>query len=696
MSSSSSTSSLREQVLRLAREIEALSETDIPKSEFFAGFSRRLAQAVGARGVAIYLADGAPLRLEQEIGLEELGFLGDPAIASRNGVILGEALQTGETRSYAPDSPGTPTRHLYIAATISRRTQPVGVVEVMLRPETPEMARRGLMQYVEQMAGYASRYLGRESGDGGIPLGAEEPEMTAEAVDLSAQREGSNLPVAFWVALEQFLLQLERSRNVQEVAATAASDGRLLFGIDRVSLVRRRGRKTVVEAISGQDRVNKRANLVRRMASLARVVMAGRESLHYAGNVGGLAPQLEQPLADYVAESHSRMLVIVPLFEPKALVRPEFEDREQGASRENREARVIGCLVLERINDSRVPPKLPEKIDLVVDHVAAALARAVAVDQIFLRRTLQGIGRTRDWFHGRGLAKSLAITALVLGIAAALWGVRWPYKVVCEGRLMPETQRHVFAPGDGQIVELRVRGGEQVKEGDVLAVLTNDELRGEIVQLASELAVREQTVISLGRQVAESRRGGRREEESKLDAERLAAEAEVTGLKRQLEILRERESRLQVRAPISGTVATFQLDQLLRDRPVRRGEVLLEVMDDQGAWHLELDVEDFRMGHVNRAIARNEGDVRLPVEFVLALAPEERFLGRLKKLESRAEAKAEVGTVVPVEVGIEDVDRLPTRRIGAEVRAKIETGDRALGYVLFGDVIDFVYKYLWL
>lgn len=696
MSSSSPTSSLREQVLRLAREIELLSETDVSRQEFFAEFSRRLLQAVGARAVAIYLADGTPLRLEEEIGLGDVGFFTDSEIGGRNGVILGESMRTGETRSYLPDSSSAPTPHLYILAPISRGIRPVGVVEVILRPETPEAARRGLMQYVEQMAGYASRYLARDSGGEEFRIPGEAPEMEAEAVDLSARQESSNLPMAFWTELEQFLLQLERSRSVQEVAATAASDGRLLFGIDRVSLVRRRGRKTVVEAISGQDRVNKRANLVRRMAALARAVMLGRETLHYVGNVEGFPPQLERPLADYVAESHSRMLVIVPLFEPEKLVRPEFEDKDQAPRRADREARVIGCLVLERINDSRVPVLLPEKIDLVVDHVAAALARAVAIDQIFLRRTLQGIGQTRDWFHGRGLAKTLAIIALLVGIGAALWGVKWPYKVVCEGHLMPETQRHVFAPWDGQIVELRVRGGEQVQEGDVLAVLTNDELRAEIVQSASELAVREQTVISLGRQVAELRRGGQRAEESKLDAERVAAEAEVAGLKRQLEILRERESRLQVRAPISGTVATFQLDQLLRDRPVRRGEVLMEVMDDQGTWHLELDVEDFRMGHVNRAISRQDGDVGLPVEFVLALAPEERFRGRLKKLESRAEAKAEVGTVVPVEVGIEDVDQLPTRRIGAEVRAKIETGDRALGYVLFGDVVDFVYKYLWL
>jgi hypothetical protein len=33
-------------------------------------------------------------------------------------------------------------------------------------------------------------------------------------------------------------------------------------------------------------------------------------------------------------------------------------------------------------------------------------------------------------------------------------------------------------------------------------------------------------------------------------------------------------------------------------------------------------------------------------------------------------------------------------RIGAEVRAKISCSDRSLGYVLFGDVIEFIQKRL--
>ena len=35
-------------------------------------------------------------------------------------------------------------------------------------------------------------------------------------------------------------------------------------------------------------------------------------------------------------------------------------------------------------------------------------------------------------------------------------------------------------------------------------------------------------------------------------------------------------------------------------------------------------------------------------------------------------------------------------RIGADVRAKIHCGEKSLGYVLFGDVIEFLYQRFWL
>ncbi|MGC1275385.1 MAG: HlyD family efflux transporter periplasmic adaptor subunit [Planctomycetaceae bacterium] len=703
MSQATERAQLRETVLQLAREIETLSGSDLPPDAFFPTFLDRLTKAVGARAAAVWLGGDGPLRLAHQSGLEQCGFYADPQAAPRNEPLLRDALATGESRVYHPDDATLATRHLYVVAPLSVAAEAVGVLQVLLRPETAPNAKAGLLQFVEQMAGYASRYLTRqgdgdkgsgETGDRGSRV--NEP-LSAAPAPRTAPSPTAGLPPAFWTALEKFLLQLERSRTVEEVASTAASDGRLLLGVDRVSLVRKRGRKTPVEAISGQDKVNPRANLVRRMSALCKTVMAGREPLVYAGNVDDLPPQLEQPLADYVAESNSRLVLIVPLFESKMIVRPEFEEKEQERHVTAKEPRVLGCLVAEQINDSRMPPALREKLDVAADHVAASLQQAITFERIFLRRTLLAIGRTGEWFHGRKLAKTLAITGVIAAVGLGLWLIPYPYRITSEGRLMPVTQRDVFAPWDGDVTQLAVRGGETVAEGDLLAVLRNDDLRAEVAKLLADLDEREKRVSALVGQITEAGRRGAvgGQDQAQLRTERRALDAEINGLKTQLAIYEERQERLRISAPISGVVATFQLDQLLRNRPVRRGEVLMEVMDDRGTWHLELDVEDARMGHILRAI-RRENEIGLPVEFVLATDPESTYDGTLKSVETRAQTDAELGNVVRVEVALADQNAIPDRRIGAEVRAKIDTGPQPLGYVLFGDVVDFVRKYLWL
>ena len=42
-----------------------------------------------------------------------------------------------------------------------------------------------------------------------------------------------------------------------------------------------------------------------------------------------------------------------------------------------------------------------------------------------------------------------------------------------------------------------------------------------------------------------------------------------------------------------------------------------------------------------------------------------------------------------------DADELPFHSIGAEVRAKIGCGKKSLGYVLFGDIVDFLRRQFW-
>jgi len=109
-----------------------------------------------------------------------------------------------------------------------------------------------------------------------------------------------------------------------------------------------------------------------------------------------------------------------------------------------------------------------------------------------------------------------------------------------------------------------------------------------------------------------------------------------------------------------------------------------------GPWRLELEVEEYRVGHILRA-QRELGTNELDVEYVLATNVEVPLHGKLQRLSTRANASEKTGSVVLAYVRI-DPTELPMLRIGAEVRAKIACGKRSLGYVFFGDVVEFFQK----
>jgi hypothetical protein len=178
------------------------------------------------------------------------------------------------------------------------------------------------------------------------------------------------------------------------------------------------------------------------------------------------------------------------------------------------------------------------------------------------------------------------------------------------------------------------------------------------------------------------------------DSDRIKSKLEAEGLMRILNVQRGRVDKLTVTSPIDGTVAGFQLEQLLQNRPVQQGELLLEVMDETGAWRLELEVEGSRMGHVLRAW-NNKPDHKLAVDFIPATAAESTFQGELVEIASRSAVSSDQTNIFECLVSI-DASQLKDKRIGAEVRAKISCGKRSLGYVLFGDVIEFIRQRLWL
>lgn len=305
-----------------------------------------------------------------------------------------------------------------------------------------------------------------------------------------------------------------------------------------------------------------------------------------------------------------------------------------------------------------------------------------------------------------------AVLAAIAVVAAALSLIKLDYPVTAEGKLMPIEQHAVFATWDGVITHdgLKVNGDEEVKKGQVLVVLENDELEGQIEEAKASVRKYEQLVIGKRAEIVQSelnipKMSDEEKPQSLANIERMRVEQR--GIEGDLEIARQqvlnlenrKKEKLTIYAPADGRIPNFQLRQLLEDRPVRQGDHLFDIMNDNGAWQMELLLQEKRMGHILRAqreaTATNKS-IELPGRFTMATQPDAKFECHLTKVATRSTTDTELGTVFELNAVANEGQTLPEKRIGAEVTVKIYCGQSTLFYWCFGDVVDTAQKWLWL
>ncbi|MDF1744723.1 MAG: HlyD family efflux transporter periplasmic adaptor subunit [Gimesia sp.] len=676
MTSTQSPSQTRERVVRIAREIEEFAHSNVAPETFFREFLRRVVAGLGATAGAAWLIDeSGRLAVTSEVNLADTGFYEEPEAILKNQRLLSDVLSTAEARIFTADNESDihlPTDNLIVVAALSIRKKPIGVIEIFQRSNSPKQAHSGYLQFVEQMSGYASHYL-------------EEREKASK----------SDASLEVWEEVDQFVQQIHRSLDLTEVASTIVNDSRQLLDADRVSLAMQYGKKTVIEAINGQDKVNKRANTVRLLSKLANKVLSMRETFLYSGSVDSIPPQIEEPLADYLQESGTRMILIVPLFEPE----PVIKNNDEALVGRKKEVpkKLIGGLIIEQITDSQPRPHLESRTELLSEHISSGIANSRSYESIFLMPLWRFIGRCFAALRGKTLVKTLVITAILIATGITLALVPYDYRVSCDGRLMPTIQREVFTNWEGEVVAIHVESGQRVKQGTLLVEIRNEDLQAQALETQNKLNELKLMLLTLNANLQSGNSSKRPSEDMiRLRGQFNETKTQIFGVKKHLEILKSRLDKLNVKAPIDGVVTTFQIEQLLKNRPVQRGELLLEIMDNTGPWQLELDVEEKRMGHILRAIDK-KGDADLPVEFILATSNEVTYKGEVNDIATRANTSEESGSIVELHATF-NKEKLPkdSLRIGAEVSAKIDCGKRSLFYVLFGDVVETCRRFFWL
>ncbi|NOZ39165.1 MAG: efflux RND transporter periplasmic adaptor subunit [Planctomycetes bacterium] len=489
--------------------------------------------------------------------------------------------------------------------------------------------------------------------------------------------------------------RFQQSTDLRQTAFEIANEGRRFVGADRLSLLVQRGKHWQLLAVSGVDRVEARADVAKRLQMLAAATANWGDPVEYANDSQDeLPPELSELVERHVDESQARRLVAVPV---------EFERSGEGGARQSRVASGFfseyssgfsSVLVAEQFG-GEVGEFSRQRVLELAGLCEPALRQAVALDRFPVRGCLRWADRWAEVREKWGLTKLAVASVAALAVLLALVFVQVDFEVEASATLRPVVERDVFATTDGKVIDVRIVHGEQVAAGEVLAVLSDPLLALDAERVAGEIATTRKRLEAIAvartdRQVREETSG----ETLPLSAEAEQLKKRLASLQSQQEILERRREALTLRSPIAGTVLTLDVQNLLRTRPVARGQVLFTVADTSAGWRLLAELPQDRIGHV--VAAQHQGDSPLTARFRLTGESEQIYLGHVESISTTAVLDTsgldQESSPFEIKIAVDEIG-MPLARPGMNAQVRILCGRRALGYVWLHDIWETAFSW---
>lgn len=672
------------QIRGLVNEIAQLAKSGATPDEFYSGLLTRIITALAAAGGAIWLLDeNGKLRLQYQVNAEQNLLNQENEDGVKHHRLIERVARSGQTILVPPFSGTTdgegesnPTRYLLVLGSLQHDERQDGLIEVFQRPDTAPDTQKGYLRFVQQMCDLAAEWL------------------RGQTLRTLGDRQ------TLWQQADAFARATHESLDLKETAYIVANDGRRLIGCDRVSVAIKKGRKCRVQAISGQDTIENRSNIVAALNQLATRVVAAGEPLWHDGSTEDLPPQIEEALEDYVDQSYGRNVAVLPLREPE---RRLGVNSDQGAAgeidRDNaHRGEVIGALIVEQI-ESAIPTEIfKARCDLVYEHGTRAIANSLAHSNLFLMPLWRALGRASWILRARTLPKTIGVVSLLLVVILGLIFIEKDFNLEAEGTLVPIQRREVFAPIDGEVLHVLVDHDDPVEEGDLLVSMINRDLEIQLTEVVGQISTN---------RVEERRVQGQLRlrdielsERRALEAEQIKLETEYQVLRKKEQLYLERMSELEVRSPIKGNVVSWDVEKTLHSRPIITGQVLVEIADLNQPLVLEVELPEKREGHLDRYIKDQslQKDDQLEVSYILATDPDVPLEAKLAldSVSMRADADEEHGAIIKMRaIPAQDTLRELQPRPGAKVIAKIYCGRRSSGFVFFHEIYEWCCKFFF-
>jgi len=327
---------------------------------------------------------------------------------------------------------------------------------------------------------------------------------------------------------------------------------------------------------------------------------------------------------------------------------------------------VIGALTIEHSELVQVREEQWQFVQGLLELVGPVLQLKVAAEAGLVQ---QAKARGRNWLGQRlgeaKLGRKLVVGAIAIFFVSLFLPLR--YSVRSEAVLQGAYKNVVVAPQDGFLGMIKVRPGDAVKQGDLLAQLKDDDLYLERRKLASQ---QQQYQQEYDNALANANR---------VQAAIASAQMEQAGA--QLQLIEQELMRTQLLAPVAGIVVSDDISQSL-GAPVKQGQVLFEI-----AAATDFIVQIFVDERDITSIAPGQAG-----SLKLASLPGEQFSFKVSAITPISQIK-EGRNYFRVEARLDKESQL--LRPGMTGNVRTESERRMLGWIWFHDIWHWLRTTFW-
>lgn len=410
-----------------------------------------------------------------------------------------------------------------------------------------------------------------------------------------------------------------------------------VINYDRAAVALLRGENLALSALSGQEKVDRKAQEVSALEELLSWMSGQGQSIYVTSLEGQIQAQNQETkdrLKEYFEKSQMKSFLAVPLVD------------EEGA---------LGVLSMESESQSFLTESNLEVIEILSNQLTVAIRNAELYGKIPLAKVIHPIVEKKRAFFKiprRKLGTIIAGATIILALLL-LW--RSELKITCPMEIWPQRTYTIAAEVEGILQEVLVRDGHVVQTGQQLAKLHNDHISSRLNQVKVWLATSRGNARNLFAANRISQYQTEQDEIKKL-------EAELTFLETQVQ-------KTEMASPISGTILTPLLEEKVGEY-LEKGDFFCEValLDSMRA-EIRFPAADIHLAEENQEI-----------KLLLSAFPEKTFWGTVEKVSSSAGFGQDKNTFL-VKGRIDNADGL--LKPGMTGHARVYCGKRSLAYVVF-------------